>query len=114
MIDIWRTINPTLKYFTWYRGNKKSRLDYFFTSDHILNIVSDIDILPGIHSDHSLLKMTINGNGKHNIGKGFWKFNTSLLHDEEYIKHIKEITANGEKQYLRLIIVVSGGRGTLD
>jgi exonuclease III len=36
MIDLWRIIHPYKRVFTWHRGDKKSRLDYFFTSEHLL------------------------------------------------------------------------------
>ncbi len=47
--------------------------------------------MPGIHSDHSLLKFSIINHTKDKTGRGFWKFNTSLLHDHEYVKNIKNI-----------------------
>ncbi len=96
-VDIWRVVNPFKKIFTWHRGKQKSRLDYYFTSDHFLNIATTVDIMPGIHSDHSLLKFSIINHTKHKTGKGFWIFNTSLLHDHEYVTNIKNIiksTAN--------------------
>ncbi len=37
LIDIWRTLNPYARIFTWFHGNARSRLYYFFTSDHLLN-----------------------------------------------------------------------------
>ncbi len=45
----------------------------------------------GIHSDLSLLKVSIISHTKHKTGKGFWKFNTSLLHDHEYVTNIKNV-----------------------
>jgi exonuclease III len=99
LVDIWRVFNPSARIFTWHRGTKqKSRLDYFFTAEHLLNIAINTEILPGIHSDHSLLKLTI-GNASERTGRGFWKFNTSLLHDEEYVKNIKNIIRSTGETY---------------
>ena len=71
MVDAWRTLNPTTKVFTWHRANKRSRLDYIFCAEHLLNNISDVTILPGIQSDHSLLYFNINSNTTQQRGKGF-------------------------------------------
>ena len=99
-IDLWRTLNPHARIFTWCRGKAKSRLDYFITSEHFLNTFSEVTILPGIHSDHSLLKFSLNSSAsKHKPGRGFWKFNVSLLHDDNYVKEIKNIIASSSEKY---------------
>ena len=90
LIDIWRSLNPDARTFTWSRGKARSRLDYFLTSDHILNIIQKVDIQPGFQSDHSLLCIDFSKNIDRNIGKGCWKFNASLLHDTEYVKKTKK------------------------
>ena len=59
LVDAWRAVNPDMKFFTWHRGNKRSRLDYFYCSDHLLNCIENVSILPGVQSDHSLLKRTL-------------------------------------------------------
>jgi exonuclease III len=99
LIDIWRTLNPYSPTFTWYRGTSRSRLDYFFTSEHLLNTIKSTDILPGFHSDHSLINICFSDNNKQNIGKGFWKFNSSLLHDTDYVNKIKTIIAESKNKY---------------
>ena len=51
--------------------------------------------MPGIlQSDHSLLKLSLMSGNKQNRGKGFWKFNSSLLHDSVYVENIKNIIQN--------------------
>ena len=99
LVDIWRILNPDKRYFTWRRGEKKSRLDYLFTSEHMLNFVDTVNILPGICSDHSLLCLVIKTSNHSNRGKGFWKFNSSLLNDDIYVKEIKKIIDAGKVRY---------------
>ena len=53
IVDVWHTINPDKRCFTWHSGDKRSRLDYLLTSEHLLNFIDDVDILPEIQSDHS-------------------------------------------------------------
>ena len=91
MLDIWRTINPYTKRYTW-RQNKpliQCRLDYFFISNNLTQNVKSCDIKPSIRTDHSLLTLKITLNKNEPRGPGFWKFNTSLLKDIEYIDLIK-------------------------
>ena len=99
LLDIWRTLYPYKRTFTWSRGKAKSRLDYFFTSDHLLNIAHTVDILPGFHSDHSLIYISFMSETKENIGKGFWKFNSSLLEDKCYVDNIKAIIKEAIQTY---------------
>ena len=91
LVDVWQTLHPDEKFFTWHRGNKRTRLDYIFCSDHLLNFIEDSSILPGIQWDHSLLNLSLISGNKQNRGKGFWKFNSSLLHDSVYVENIKNI-----------------------
>ena len=99
IVDIWRTINPDKKSFPWHRRNKRSRLDYILTSEHLMDFIDQCSILPGIHSDHSLLKMSLTIGNNANKGRGFWKFNPSLLHDAAYVTKVKEIITNVSKNY---------------
>ena len=99
IVDVWRTINPDKRCFTWHRGDKRSRLDYLLTSEHLLNFIDDVDILPGIQSDHSLLKLSLKTGNKHEKGRGFWKFNSSLLHDPVYVDKIKNVIRETAQNY---------------
>ena len=99
MVDIWRTLNPDKRFFTWNRGGKRSRLDYFFTSEHMLNFVSRADILPGHQSDHSLLMLCFNTCNTNTKGRGFWKFNSSLLYDDKYVSEIKRIVMEAKDKH---------------
>lgn len=58
-------------------------------------------MIPGLHSDHTILNIK-NGNSPNNRGKGLWKFNTLLLHNEKYGNQIKKIFSDGEIQYQNL------------
>ncbi len=75
-----RDLYPYLRWYTWHSRGKPSRLDYRFISEHLLN--ESYKILPGLHSDHSILKVEI-GSEPHNRGKGLWKFNHSSLHESK-------------------------------
>ena len=75
---------------TWKRGKKCSRLDYVFISEHLINNTKDCEIRPHINTDHYLLEIKIIIDNIQKKGRGFWKLNTSLLADENYVRLIKE------------------------
>ena len=85
--DIWREKNPEKKLFTWKQTKPQLvmvHLDFFLISSALVQMVDTVGILPGILSDHSLITLTILEN-RSDRGNGFWKLNTSLLQDKEYI-----------------------------
>ena len=93
MLDVWRNMN-TEPGFTWCDGEDvpKSRIDYIFISREFAYIPCNIitRIVPGKHSnnsrmsDHRCIKLTLNTCG--NIrGPGYWKFNTSLLQNTDFV-----------------------------
>ena len=99
MVDVWRILNPDTRRYTWHSRGKASRLDYIFISDCLLNCVNNCDILPGIHSDHSLLSVSFN-NGDNTIrGRGLWKFNSTLLKDPIYVENVKKLILSSKDKH---------------
>ena len=98
LTDIWRNRNPTLMYYTRREKSKigliQSRLDYFLTSTKLNYLITEISIKPSIHTDHSLLTLSIDLIHTNKRGKGMWKFNNDLLTDNIYTDQIKDIIAN--------------------
>ena len=66
-----------------------SRLDYFLISPEFYGFVTEADIDISYRSDHSLITVDLNFITQER-GKGYWKFNNSLLYDPEYVKKVKE------------------------
>ncbi len=99
--DCRRDLNPTTRRYTWHSRGISSRLDYWLISDHLLNEIHSFDIMPGLHSDHSILKITLRNNDLVR-GKDFWKFNNTLLHDTYYDNQIKHIIKYCEDEYSTL------------
>ena len=90
--DIYRTLHPDKLRFTWRKGRKESqmsRLDYFLISPEFYGFVTEADIDISYRSDHSLITVDLNFITQER-GKGYWKFNNSLLYDPEYVKKVKE------------------------
>ena len=87
--DIWRLKNPTLQSFTWGRCSPFifCRLDYWLISDKLHDLVTKVDIIPSIKTDHSAIFLELEEIESSGRGAGFWKLNTSLLANENY-KHM--------------------------
>ena len=70
IVDAWRTVNPDKRCFTWHRAEKRSRLEHVLTSEHLVNFIDDVNILQGIQSDYSLLKLSLKSGNKHEKAGG--------------------------------------------
>ena len=100
LVDIWRESHPDENKFTWHKfnENKQSRLDYFLVSASLVPFVVKSDIVAGFCSDHSAISLEIDFT-KFTRGRGFWKFNSSLLSDPTYVSGVKLIIKRVIAQY---------------
>lgn len=80
LTDLYRTINPTSKQYTFYsaRHHSFSRIDYILTSATALSEIHDVVIKPCSLSDHSIVAahFTLRGTP---LRAPRWRFNISLL-----------------------------------
>ena len=100
LCDIWRTKKEGIFGFTWHCKATKifCRLDFWLISNHLCNNVTKVDILPTVNSDHSIIHISIKTlNPKR--GPSYWKFNASLLNDDEYVKMIKNVIKQSAKKH---------------
>ena len=100
LVDIFRYLYPNKKRYSWrqFGGIKRARLDFFLISSTLIPFVSNVDILPGINSDHSMPILDIDFS-RFQRGKGFFKFNNSLIHDKEYVTLITNAIRDVTIQY---------------
>ena len=87
-----REINPDGKKFSWRRRNptKMARLDYFLVTHSMMDIIDACDVKPSYKSDHSIIELKIKLS-HFRYGKGFWKFNNSLLKQQDYLDLINNV-----------------------
>ena len=90
--DIWRVLNEDNFGFTWHCKKRKifCRLDFWLISDHLVNNVNTAQILPCINSDHNTITLSLKST-KEKRGPSYWKFNSSLLKDKEYVTKINKV-----------------------
>lgn len=79
--DPWRIMHEDEKRYTWSRLNptkKQARLDFFLVHESLFHYVIDSDIISGYRTDHSAITLKLKFQ-ESDRGKGYWKFNNSLL-----------------------------------
>ena len=62
------------------------KLDYFSVSESFHDSIPQVEILIGIQSDHSLIRIQCRSLVEERGGPSHWKFNILLLLDSEYIE----------------------------
>ena len=106
LIDVWASKHPDIKGFTYMDKNvkTKSRLDYIFISEKLLDLKYNSKIVPSFNNrqiDHDLVhaKISINTRPK---GSGYWKFNAHLLDNNVYCNLIKNVIVDTCTEYENL------------
>ena len=59
-------------------------MDYWLISNDLQEDVESVEIITAIKSDHSAIALSINGLDENERGPSFWKFNSTLINDQEY------------------------------
>ena len=80
----------------------KLDLNFFLISESLLLTLVSNKSENSYRSDHSPVVLTCKTN-QFIEGEGFWKFNTSLLLDKDYIELTKQVIKNVKKQYACLV-----------
>ena len=102
LIDVWRTKHQQSNMFTWHPKNRSvfCRLDFFLISSNLIDNYKDSRILESIMSDHKIISLELKNKSIENTrGRGFYKFNNSLLQDENYIRTITDFIQNKKREY---------------
>jgi exonuclease III len=107
LIDIWRVTHEDTLRFTWRNkmktGLQQSRLDFFLLSESLIYKVNKCEIKYAIYSDHSPVLLELDNPNMSKRGRGYWKFNCSLLRDEEYVKRIQKVISEEEENNKNIV-----------
>ena len=92
LFDVWRIQHPSERQFTWRQKNplKHGRLDFFLISSGLLNMSISSSISYGYRTDHSLINLSLKLSDI-TPGRGYWKFNNSLLFDSDFASIIEGV-----------------------
>ena len=95
LCDIWRVRNMKSRQFTFTQkhssGFIRRTLDYIFISNSPQELTTTAEILTTISTDHFPVIFSLSKGNDCLRGKGFWKFNSSLTKDQNYITEIKKL-----------------------
>ena len=87
--DVCRELYPNKTFFSFRRGQSKSRIDHFYTSRNI--IVESYQHHEFSSSDHDIISMKlILSNNLINRGKGYWKNRTKLYESEQFLENFEK------------------------
>ena len=92
LVDIWRIQHPHSEKYTYHKMRPNpvfTRLDFILISLSLCGYIENSDIKPGFNTDHSSVSIVINLHS-HPRGPGFWKFNSALLSDTDYVTMVKQ------------------------
>ena len=101
-LDIYRILHEEKRKYTWSRKNpvrKQARLDFFLISFECFLYADATSITPGYRTDHSGITLDLVFNYNNERGRGYWKFNNSLLKDQNYIKIVKDTISEVKQTY---------------
>ena len=100
LLDTWRVLNPDTRRYTWRRKRPEiqCRLDFLLVTESLMCNVKSANISTGYKTDHSLIeiKIALHSNMR---GPGFWKLNTSLLTEIDYVNQIRTVIKDTEEEY---------------
>lgn len=92
LVDIWRFQHSDSLRYTWRRGQRASRIDYFLISFSLVPKALTCHIGDKFRSAHSMVVLKII-TAEYPRGKGYWKINQSLLKDINFV--------NSRKQFIK-------------
>ncbi|RMX56506.1 hypothetical protein pdam_00023897, partial [Pocillopora damicornis] len=95
-----KVLNPDNLRYTWRRKRPEiqCRLDFFLVTQSLMCNVKSTNIATGYKTDHSLIEVTI-ATHSNKRGPSFWKLNTSLLSEIDYINQIRVTIKNIQEEY---------------
>ena len=82
----------------------QERLDYIFITNSLHNRVLKAEILPAFKSDHSFPIVEIAPEGNIVRGHGYWKLNTKLLENVEYVEETTKIIEQITKEQSDILL----------
>ena len=82
LVDTWRVRNPTLRQFAWRRKTPLQISRLLISNDVQFGVDSCENLCP-LSSDHSPVTLKLRTDFADDRGRGYWKFNRSLLENDQ-------------------------------
>ena len=104
LVDIQRVRHSRLRKFTYESKSLKvkSRIDFFLVVKNLTLSVKSTRIYPAIAPDHDAISISLSLPNQCPRGPGFWKFNNTLLNDEQYVSRVRDTYSQARNYYCHL------------
>ena len=89
LADVFRTLNPNERRYSYMRKKYGTRLDYVFVSLDVLSSVYECDIGVAYVTDHAPVYLEV-ANGRNPSGRNYWKFPKYLLQCNQFKDGLRE------------------------
>ena len=101
LVDIQRVRYPQLRKYSYVSKalKLKSRIDFFLVAQNLTRFVKKSDIYPSVAPDHQAIYMSLSWRNETPRGPGLWKFNNTLLDDEQYLANIRATYVSASDMY---------------
>ena len=102
--DIFRRQKPHTKSFSYESKflKVKSRIDYFLMAKHLTQYAHNVETKTAITPDHKAIKLSLKLS-QVTRGPGLWKFNNSLLKDNNYLTLITDSYPIISEKYANIV-----------
>ena len=101
LVDVWRSLNPSQKQFSFIDPSNKghdSRIDLWLVPKSNLQHVNSCTMVQAPTPDHKAVSLDIQFCDKKR-SRGYWKLNNSVLNDDEYREGIVNLYTETTRQY---------------
>ena len=100
LVDMWRERNPNVWAFTWQSPDQQaqSRIDRFYLSNALQKKYLQQNHVHNPWSDHKTISIYLRTSTPKQRGQGYWKLNTSLLEEDEYVVMIEDFLNTWKSQ----------------
>ena len=102
LVDIWKVRNQNKTRYTFHQSHQagylQRRLDYFFVSDSLQENICETDIQVAFCTDHSPITFSLKPIKNLPRERNLWKFDNSLLQNDEYLQKMKTVIVETEQQ----------------
>ena len=101
LVDIQRVRHPKLRKFTYESKSLKVkyRIDFFLVAKNLTLSVKSTRIYPSIAPDHDAISISLSLPNLCPRDPGFWKFNNTLLNDEQYVSRVRDTYSQARNYY---------------
>ena len=101
MIDIYRALHQNTRTYTYESKSLKlkSRIDFFLIAKQLLNSTKKAETRSSIAPDHKAIFLCLQIDQTFEQGPGNWKFENTLLKNNEYVNLIKKSFLSIQEKY---------------